>query len=452
MEHSYAFDNSLTFDDDRGEGPSTATPTPSPRFSKLLGSVLGSPFLTTSDLPPYDDIASMQVDDDAELEMIDGALVTVPRTLTITRPASPSPSFRTETYSIVNWNENNYDIFGEPRPSLSDAAPGCSVRFRPLSARGIHSAYLPYAAPTPYNTARFPSPSPVKSIRSPGLLPKIWDALRESSPTKRGKRRFENITSSLWNELEIDGIVDYASLPPLDGEEGELIEDEACFIDQEVIAVTGVGEYCAVINHMWGMKSDIRLHEFIDIIALLPDEVSLQVLSFLDLPAVLACLAVSKTWRRLAHDNSLWRSLFQDRASDGWTVDLRRYHIETPASLLALSHSGLLSRSPPAQLELDWRDLYKSRTELDRRWAGKSIVGNVEDKENVAVFEPTMRKISGHTGRSVAIELWVFICSPESSLIFLLSVYIVLSLILRRSSLALGTRRLKFGVSRQASA
>lgn len=49
--------------------------------------------------------------------------------------------------------------------------------------------------------------------------------------------------SSIWNEVDMDGNinVDYANLEPLDGEEGELIDDEACFID--VRAVTGLGEY-----------------------------------------------------------------------------------------------------------------------------------------------------------------------------------------------------------------
>lgn len=39
--------------------------------------------------------------------------------------------------------------------------------------------------------------------------------------------------------------VDYMTMPPLDGEEGELIDDEACFID--VRAVTGVGK-CSTIR------------------------------------------------------------------------------------------------------------------------------------------------------------------------------------------------------------
>ncbi|KAH8097106.1 WD40 repeat-like protein [Cristinia sonorae] len=362
-------------DDDRGEGSSSGTP--SHHFSRLLGSVLGSPFLTTSDLPT-EDRSTQQLDGD-DLETIDGALSAVPRGFTVTRPSSPSPSFRTETYSIVNW-ENN-DVFGDGRPSMSDAAPSCSIRFRPLSSRGLYaaSAYLPSSASTPYNTVRFGSPSPIKPSRSMGLLPKIWDALRESSPTKRGKRRFDNISATLWNELDIDGIIDYANLPPLDGEEGELIDDEACFID--VRAVTGV-----------------------DIIALVPEEVALHVLSCLDLSSTVACLSVSKKWRRLALDNSLWRDLFRARNIDGWAIDPRRIIAQTPASLLAMSHSGQWNRGLPAQLELDWRDLYMSRAILEKRWAGTAIVGSSEDKENAAVFEPTSRKMYGHTDSVYCLE------------------------------------------------
>jgi F-box and WD-40 domain protein 1/11 len=86
-------------------------------------------------------------------------------------------------------------------------------------------------------------------------------------------------------------------LQPLDGEEGELIDDEACFID--VRAVTGV-----------------------DIISYLPPELSLYLLSFLDLPSILACLSVCKTWRALAGDNAVWRVLFERK--EGWEVDLSK--------------------------------------------------------------------------------------------------------------------------------
>lgn len=38
----------------------------------------------------------------------------------------------------------------------------------------------------------------------------------------------------------------FADLPPLDGEEGELIDDEACFID--AMAVSGIGERYILYN------------------------------------------------------------------------------------------------------------------------------------------------------------------------------------------------------------
>ena len=70
-------------------------------------------------------------------------------------------------------------------------------------------------------------------------------------------------------EYHSDGSIDYASLDPLDGEEGELVDDEACFID--VRAITGM-----------------------DIVSHLPLELALYLLSFLDLPSILSCLRVSR--------------------------------------------------------------------------------------------------------------------------------------------------------------
>ena len=70
-------------------------------------------------------------------------------------------------------------------------------------------------------------------------------------------------------EYHSDGSVDYTNMTPLDGEEGELIDDEACFID--VRAITGM-----------------------DIVSHLPLELALYLLSFLDLPSILACLRVCR--------------------------------------------------------------------------------------------------------------------------------------------------------------
>ena len=111
-----------------------------------------------------------------------------------------------------------------------------------------------------------------------------------------------------------------------------------------------------------------------------------------------------RTWRRLASDNAIWRSLFARQRDLGWTLDLRRAKRPalTPASLFAASYKpeGNIIQRLPAPLELDWYQLYKARSELERRWSSNPIAGRgIEDKENMKVFEPRVRRLLGHTDR-----------------------------------------------------
>lgn len=161
----------------------------------------------------------------------------------------------------------------------------------------------------------------------------------------------------------------------------------------------------------------------IDILARLPPELALHVLTLLSPPplsdservedgsspsssrnnrdvdsqeavrSLLSCRLVSRTWCRLASDNAVWRTLFLGR----WSADLWR---ATDASLLGRSVRatlgtswdvdltdigppkakrvlGLSSSSPDvnipvatAPLRVDWRILYRERLELDVRWSG----------------------------------------------------------------------------------
>ena len=206
------------------------------RFNKLLTSVLGSPFVTTSDLP-RDALIAATVAPGEELEAIDGAFSAVPRAETVTRPPSPSPSFSTDTYSFVNWTENAEFNSQQRRPSTSDMTPACA--FLGPARRAGSPSHAPGHSYTPYNTFRASASGSMKVSRSVGILPRIWEVLRESSPTaKKGKRRLD-LSSEFWAEFGGEGYIDYANLPPLDGEEGELIDDEACFID--VRSVAGMG-------------------------------------------------------------------------------------------------------------------------------------------------------------------------------------------------------------------
>ena len=89
--------------------------------------------------------------------------------------------------------------------------------------------------------------------------------------------------------------------------------------------------------------------------------------------------------------------------ANGWDVDLRRVRRSnmTAAARFASAHSTLKRRRTiPAPLELNWYDLYKTRSELDHRWSANAFIGNVsEDKENARAWEPTVNRLQGHRDR-----------------------------------------------------
>lgn len=114
----------------------------------------------------------------------------------------------------------------------------------------------------------------------------------------------------------------------------------------------------------------------LDIIMLLPSELALNVLSHLDLPSVIACSSVNQYWRLVAKDSQVWRTLFFRNTR--WSVNAAR---------LPMHHST--SASPGMDLDpppLDWQKLYRSRRELDRRWADPS-------------HKPKEIKLVGHSDR-----------------------------------------------------
>ncbi|KAF7366622.1 WD-REPEATS-REGION domain-containing protein [Mycena sanguinolenta] len=310
----------------RRRGMPATPPNSTQRFSRLLTSVLGSPFLTTSDIasiPPH-------------LDLVDGEDTAVPHSETVTRPPSP---------------ENLY---------------------------GFEVVHREDGEEWPFN---FKRASPFRS-----LLPRIWDVISASPPR----------AAASYIQKEID----YAKLPPLDGEEGELIDDEACFFCPPVRAVTGI-----------------------DILTLLPPELSLHILSLLLSPtrpdprapastvladlgehaeasnvalqSLIACRAVSRKWSRLASDNAVWRAAFVGR----WGV--------LPPSVSPIPppkppptprvNSGRMKKLPAlppdaAPLAPEWQSLYRARLELDRRWDGNEQ------------WEPRATGLTGHADSVYCLE------------------------------------------------
>jgi F-box and WD-40 domain protein 1/11 len=196
------------------------------------------------------------------------------------------------------------------------------------------------------------------------------------------------------------------------------------------------------------------MYTFPDIIAQLPQELSLAILCYLFSPstplssstnfsrgsseitaddamrALFTCLGVSRTWRRLASDNSVWKTAFLSRwvidesrveafgpPLPRWSKTLSPHPMDSPAKQtgsfsrvrrLALSRSDSFSSlrraSSPSPvtsrpstpctpitpssafgpLNFDWKSLYQQRFQLERRWMNKS-------------FEPKVTRIEGHT-------------------------------------------------------
>ncbi|KAG9226656.1 hypothetical protein CCMSSC00406_0006119 [Pleurotus cornucopiae] len=304
-----------------------------------------------------------------------------------------------------------------------------------------------------FSTMRYtPSPGPSPSRVSP--KPSAPYTLSKGKETlSKGKARLlachkalsSDSASGYSSYYHIDtniDCIDYASLPPLDGEEGELV-DEACYVDSR--AVTGV-----------------------DILALLPTELAIYILALLahtpsslppstftstsrgagnegndssygNLQSILACTLVSHTWNRLANDNAVWRSLFESMSGNGWSIDLSRAPT-VAQSVRSPCHSGdprvrsvfdalrvdgeRLKRFPPspclstfsrmntvspaaAPLLLRWRKLFQDRWELDRRWEGNQRTSgqhNGSSPVETPNHKPKVMNLSGHTDSVYCLE------------------------------------------------
>ncbi|ORY80280.1 WD40-repeat-containing domain protein [Leucosporidium creatinivorum] len=102
---------------------------------------------------------------------------------------------------------------------------------------------------------------------------------RWGSSKERERARGERILGLDDDDSDFD-----QSEGPLDGEEGVVVDDEACFVDG------------------WEGK--------VDFLSSFPQEISLYILLHLDFQSLLLASRVSRQWRSLSLDNILWRDLF----------------------------------------------------------------------------------------------------------------------------------------------
>jgi F-box and WD-40 domain protein 1/11 len=402
----------------RDAATAASTEAATPAFDRSLASVLGSPFLTTAVPLPSSSYTSAEL----LLDIVDGASVAVPRTETVTRPPSPAPTADYSMVSIPSMPSISATIFAaRGRARDQDQHPERNRTPRPgvfsTPSRLNLAQYLASTTPSlsipASSRKRSRAPSPAKAK---GLIPRLFGSL--SAPHKKGKHKA--IPSFA---LDDDNGHDDPDLAPLDGEEGELV-DEACFFIDGDSPPSPTPEPELEEEPVW-----------IDPFSVLPPELALRVLGLLGVEDIVHCVRVCRAWRTLGLDNLLWSDLFASKAPDGWKLDCTRMQgnwnangsggangkrrpvgvrerkpsERSIASTLARARknstrslmswrSGKGSTSAPdtldtmdeetpgesPQLTPDWKKLYETRLALDKRWLHA---------------EPEITKITGHTDR-----------------------------------------------------
>ncbi|KAK2013530.1 WD repeat domain-containing protein [Colletotrichum eremochloae] len=93
----------------------------------------------------------------------------------------------------------------------------------------------------------------------------------------------------------------------------------------------------------------------IDFVAQLPVELAIQVLAHLDATALGAASRVSREWKQMVNNQHVWRESFL-REKTG------TYATSQPVQ------PGTGQGVPPISPDVDWKQIYKAKDELDQRW------------------------------------------------------------------------------------
>lgn len=244
-------------------------------------------------------------------------------------------------------------------------------------------------------------PAGIQSASRKRFLPRLWDAVAMSAVSQSRKKIKE---MKLWPDFDVDAVDEWF---PLDGEEGELVEDEG-FLDA-LDSPSNAGS--ALASDAPAAVTTPSQPRKLDLINHLPPELALHVFLYLDLPSLAMASLVSRYWNGLSRDTEIWRDLFYrqphwvvnpvkaarkrmrmnsraSRASSTFASPAALYSRWGRNSLLSLRSLAIndapIFETPPLTLALDWADMYKSRLELDRRWAKG---------------EPKVSRLTGHTDR-----------------------------------------------------
>lgn len=239
--------------------------------------------------------------------------------------------------------------------------------------------------------------------------------------------------STLW---PVDYDIGLGHWLPLDGEEGELVEDEG-FLDS-TIEPPPADHGIPFPSH-----STLLPSKKFDIVSHLPPELALHIFSYIvDLDSLASIARVSKYWNVLGSDTQIWRDMFMRRNGE-WVINptraavilkrqlktQQRVRMDSQASnatarssfispailynrwgrnsLLSLrslnrkaaseqaTSSSSYATSPYIEappLTLDWKSMFRSRFEIDQRWTSLD-------------WEPRTTYFKGHSDSVYCVEI-----------------------------------------------
>lgn len=261
-------------------------------------------------------------------------------------------------------------------------------------------------------------PAGIQNVTRKRFLPRLWDTVATSA-VAQSRKKIKEI--KLWPDFDIDAVNEWF---PLDGEEGELVEDEGFLDALDMPPASGViptSDGRVTINTPpQPRKVDLIIH--------LPPELALHVFLYLDLQSLAAAALVSRYWNCLSRDMQVWRGLFYRQSH--WVVNpIKAVHkrmrmnsrasrasstFASPAalysrwgrnSLLSLRslaiNDTLILDTPPLTLALDWADMYKSRLEIDRCWVkGEPKVNRLTGHADRWVILTKGRRVNAHSNKN----------------------------------------------------
>ncbi|KAI0405412.1 quinon protein alcohol dehydrogenase-like superfamily [Xylaria palmicola] len=203
-----------------------------------------------------------------------------------------------------------------------------------------------------------------------------WNRIRQATAfrhkTAHGERAvLETIYSPLESSFPEHPVPGHGALPPIIPQHTGAAAKAAAAIQNEYLAFarqhylpndefndreSGIG-IAVTTSEIYGdaVTSEGSAVARVDFISDLPQELSVQVLAYLDAAQLGSASRVSRLWNRVIQDQYIWRQSFLREKSHTYATSL-------PVQ------PGVGAGIPPLRPGNDWQKIYKAREELDRRW------------------------------------------------------------------------------------